>query len=389
MDKYPQFKPVVAHYSSVYLSLTKTWIYSQIVFLKLFSPVIITKRIENYNIFPVERIYPLYDGKGFAARCYLEFTRMISGYYPFFLKQLKNDNAVLLHSHFGYDGYEMLPLKRKLGIPMITTFYGVDVSMYPKQKPIWRGRYKKLFNEGEIFLVEGKHMKESLVELGCPREKILVQHLGIDTDKFKFIPRVLAKDGKVKILVAGSFREKKGIPYAMEAFARVKEVYDNIEMTLIGDSGGSPAEANEKKKIVDVINKHNLHESVRMLGYQPHYVFLDEIEKHHIFLSPSVHASDGDTEGGAPVSIIEASASGMPILSTLHCDIPDVVIDGKSGFLVPERDIPSLTERLEYLIKNHEMWGKLGENGHKHINENYNIYTQAERLENIYQDVIG
>lgn len=80
------------------------------------------------------------------------------------------------------------------------------------------------------------------------------------------------------------------------------------------------------------------------MGYQPHSVFLREVERHHIFLSPSVHVSNGDSEGGVPVSLIEASTSGMPILSTNHCDIPEVIVDGQSEYLVPERDVRALTE---------------------------------------------
>ena len=95
--------------------------------------------------------------------------------------------------------------------------------------------------------------------------------------------------------------------------------------------------------------------------------------KHHIFLSPSIHASNGDTEGGAPVAIIETSTSGMPIISTYHCDIPEVVIDEKSGYLMPERDVDALAERLEFLITNSGIWKQMGQKGREHIEENYNI----------------
>src|SRR3990170_931715 len=146
---------------------------------------------------------------------------------------LSREKPVLLHSHFGYDGYDMLPLKRKLRIPMVTTFYGLDLSLIPKSKPVWREKYKKLFNEGEMFLVEGSHMRECLIELGCPEGKARVQHLGIDLKQIAFIPRKIGNDGKVKILVSGSFIEKKGIPYALEAFARVKLKHKNIEINAI------------------------------------------------------------------------------------------------------------------------------------------------------------
>lgn len=378
-------KPVIAHCSNIYLSLTKTWIYSQIIYLKHFTPVIITHKKENFKLFRVDRIYSLDDDKGFIGKFYNQRFRRYVGYYPYFYTMLKKENAVLMHSHFGYHGYEMLYLKRKLKIPMVTTFYGVDLSLVPQRSPEWIKRYKELFEDGEVFLIEGNHMKECLVELGCPAEKTRVQHLGVDPEQIRFAPRKIGNDGKVRILVAGSFREKKGIPYALEAFARLTKMYKNVELTLIGDSGGDPREESEKRKIMKIIDENRLGNSLRILGYQPYSVFLEEIMNHHILLSPSVRSSDGDTEGGAPVSIIEASASGMPVVSTYHCDIPEVLLDGKSGFLVPERDIHALTERLEYLVNHHEIWENMGLAGRRHIEKEYNVVKQVEKLEGIYR----
>ena len=124
------------------------------------------------------------------------------------------------------------------------------------------------------------------------------------------------------------------------------------------------------------------------MGYQPFSVFIKELYKHHIFLSPSIQALNGDTEGGVPVSIIEASASGMPILSTTHCDIPEVVINGKSGYLVPETDTNILAEKLEFLISHPHIWPKMGQVGREHIEKNYDVVTQVQKLEEIYDKAI-
>lgn len=133
-------------------------------------------------------------------------------------------------------------------------------------------------------------------------------------------------------------------------------------------------EREKKEKILITIKKYELNDCVKMMEYQPHSIFLREVERHHIFLSPSVHAGDGDTEGGIPVSIIEASASGMPILSTNHCDIPrEAVMDGKNGYLVPERNVDALTEKLEFLVSNPSIWEKMGEERRKYVEKNYNI----------------
>ena len=111
----------------------------------------------------------------------------------------------------------------------------------------------------------------------------------------------------LRVLIAGSFREKKGIPYALEALGRLQQEIP-LEITIIGDAS-ERGEA-EKLQILDTIKTHNLWPKTRMLGYQPHAILLEEAYRHHIFLSPSVTASDGDTEGGLPVSIIEMAATG-------------------------------------------------------------------------------
>ena len=95
-----------------------------------------------------------------------------------------------------------------------------------------------------------------------------------------------------------------------------------------------------------MIEKYNLRSKVRLLGYQPFSVMLEEAYGHHIFLSPSVTASDGDTEGGAPVGIIEMTASGMPVISTTHCDIPEVIQNGVTGLLAEERDVEGLIDNV-------------------------------------------
>jgi colanic acid/amylovoran biosynthesis glycosyltransferase len=227
-------------------------------------------------------------------------------------------------------------------------------------------------------------MKGSLVKLGCPEQKIIIQHLGIDLNKIKFMKRVPDKDGKIKILIAGRFCEKKGIPYGIEAIGRLKKDFGNIQITIIGGPDSSIEGKKEEKKILDMIDKYNLHENVKMMGYQPQHVFLRELYKNHILISPSIHAASGDSEGGAPVSIIEASASGMPVISTHHCDIPEVIIDKKTGYLVPERDVDALKERLKFLISHPEIWIKMGKEGRTHIQKNYNAMIQVEKLEQVY-----
>ena len=377
----------VAHSVRSYLFRTGSWIYAQISNLKKYQPLVITTRKRNLTIFPLEKIYSLSDLNGlnrFFQRQYAKFTNF---YYPFFLKVLKENQVLLLHSHFGNRGYFDLALKQKLKIPQVTTFYGHDVSLLPQEER-WRKRFKVFFEQGDLILAEGNYMKKTLLEMGCPDSKVRVQHLGIDCEKIPFIPRKMVDGQKVKILIAGTFREKKGITYALEAFARLVPKYKNIEVTLIGDAGRSQREINYKNEITTIIDSRNIVDKVNYLGFLPYPAFIEEAKNNHIFLSPSIHPSDGETEGGAPVALIEMSAYGMPIVSTFHCDIPEVVIDGESGFLVKEKDTNGLAERLEHLITHPELWESMGRTGRKHIEEEFNIVTQTAKLETFYDSLL-
>lgn len=385
-------KTVIHYIAGSYLSVTETWIYGQIKNLKRYQPIVYALKTENLNIYPTEKIRSLGlgDDLGDLSTFFNKGWNKLFNFYPGFLFFLMKDKPNLIHAHFGPSGYSFLRFKSIFKTSLITSFYGYDLSALPYQNDRWKLRYRKLFKRGELFLVEGHYMKKCLIELGCPREKIVVQHLGIDLDQIKFVPRKLKKSGKIGVLIAGSFREKKGVPYAVEAFGKVKQAHPHLklELTTIGDSMGTPREEREKEKILTIIKKYKLNNSIRMLGYQPYPVFLRELYKHHIFLSPSIHSSDGDTEGGAPVSIIEASASGTPVVSTTHCDIPEVVINKESGYLVPERDVDALTERLGFLVTHPDIWEEMGQKGREHIEKNYNITTQVQKLEEIYDMVV-
>lgn len=383
-------KTVIHYKAGSYLSVTETWIYGQIKNLKSYRPIVYATSIENLDIYPTEKIrsLELKRGLGNLTTFFNKGWNKVFNFYLFFAFFLIKDKPNLVHAHYGPAGYNFLRLKKLFNFPLITSFYGYDLSMLPYKSSEWKVRYRKLFQQGDHFLVEGSYMKKCLIELGCSKEKITVQHLGIDLDQVRFAPRRSVRNRETRILVAGSFREKKGISYAVEAFGKVREKHKSLRMTIIGDSTGAPREEKEKKKILAIVDKYRLNSYVKLIGYQPHLVFIKELYKHHIFISPSVHASDSDTEGGAPVSIIEASASGMPILSTNHCDIPEVVMDGESGYLVLEKNVDALTEKLEFLVSNPSIWEKMGDKGRKHIEKNYNITTQIQKLEEIYDLVV-
>jgi colanic acid/amylovoran biosynthesis glycosyltransferase len=226
-------------------------------------------------------------------------------------------------------------------------------------------------------------MGERVLALGCPQSKLRIHHLGVSVAEIAFQPRTWNRNEPLRVLIAASFREKKGIPYALEALGESQRKVP-LEITIIGDASRQSSSQAEKQKIIATIEKLQLQSKTRLLGYRPYPVFFEEAYKHHLFISPSITASDGDTEGGAPLGIIEMAATGMPVLSTTHCDIPSVIRHGVTGFLARERDIEGLIAGLDWWVERAPQWPSLLAAGRKHIEQEYDARRQGERLARIY-----
>ena len=370
-----RMKPVVAHSANPYLPATATWIYDQIRALKRYRPIVLTQTRQNLDRFPTETVLSAEDISS-ICRTTLRLIRKMRGTYAGYENWLREHNAALIHAHFGQEGYRCLSAKQRADIPLITTFYGLDVSALPRQKK-WQKRYKRLFAEGDLFLVEGPFMGEQLIALGCPANRVIVQHLGVDLEK---IPLRTDHTPKHPIVLTYSvFREKKGLKYAIRAFAKIAKKYPDAQLWMIGDGPLRP-------QLQAEIRNLNLENRVKILGLLPHPLALEELKRATILLYPSITASDGDTEGGAPVALIEAMAMGIPIVSSLHADIPEVVIDKTCGLLYPERDVAGLAEGLDTLLRSPEQFGRAGR---AHVEKQHNLEKQGKKLEVIYDRVTG
>ncbi|MCX9085639.1 MAG: glycosyltransferase [Candidatus Methanoperedens sp.] len=293
----------------------------------------------------------------------------------YFATIMKKNDIELIHAHFGGVGNFSLRLKKLLKKPLITSFYGHDASIADPTT------YTKLFNTEGVITVLSNDMKQDLIRLGCPEDKIIIHHLGVDLNKFAYYERHIEPSGKIKFLCVGRLVEKKGIICAIKAFSRLFTENRNIELRIIGDGP-------MKKQIEDLIQDLGLQNEVFLLGPQPHSMVIREMHRSHIFVLPSISARNDDKEG-TPTVLMEAQTSGMPVLSTYHAGIPEVVINGISGYLVKEKDINSLYEKMNYVTKHPELWSKLGKHGREHIEEKYNISKQVVILEEIYKIIVA
>jgi colanic acid/amylovoran biosynthesis glycosyltransferase len=185
-------------------------------------------------------------------------------------------------------------------------------------------------------------------------------------------------------LISGNFKEKKGIEYAIKALGILNKENSDLKLliTIIGDGV-------LKSHLHNCAQECGIDDLIEWTGYQPHEEFIRRLYENDIFCSPSVIAKDGDTEGGAPVSIIEAGASGLPTVSTFHADIPDVIVNGKTGLLVPEKDCKECAIALSILNNDPELRKKIGFSAKKYISDNYNAAIQGNELATVINRIVS
>lgn len=374
----------IIHLITPYLFHTGSWVYTQLSQLTNFGNVVFTYRKENVDQFPFEPVYSVSDFL-FYKRIIVKVYRKIFGdqYGLFFGRYIKKHKPLLFHAHMGYEAVRWFKLIKKSKLPLIVTFYGLDVSQLA-QIPYWKKKYQDIFAYGTYFLAEGSYLKKQLVDIGCPEEKVIIQHLGIELENYPV--KTLSNDiDKVSILQISTFREKKGIEYSLEAISLLKEKYPNLEFKIIG-SGDSEIST---KRIYEYAEKLKISDNIKFLGIKSHKDSIAEMYNSDIFLHPSVTASNGDNEGGAPVSVIEASAVQLPVVSTFHADIPEVIINNRTGILVEERNSRALAEALEKLINDPLLRFKYGAEGRRHIEANYNLSKQLSSQEQIYNRILN
>lgn len=295
--------------------------------------------------------------------------RKISGMKTFLNQKEEFD---VIHCHFGPTGEEFSFLKDISNAKFVTSFYGRDVSQVPAERP---GFYSDVFEKSDKILALTDNMREDLKQIGCKEEKIEKVPLGIDIDQFKFKAREKKEDEPYKILTIGRFVEKKGIKYGLEAVSQLKDKYE-IEYNIVGD--GELREEIEQK-----IKEENLEENVNLLGYVEYSELTEIMHENHVLLAPSVTAEDGDKEG-APMVIIEAQATGMPIISTKHSGIPEIVKKGESAYLAEEKDSEQLTEKLKNMLEESRDWKQKGLPGRKFIEATHTVEEMIENLESAY-----
>lgn len=306
----------------------------------------------------------------------LSLTLLFSSYALLMLKKEKSFDVI--HAHFGPNGKLAIFLK-DLGLidgKVITAFHGFDISAYLKSHS--RNTYDYLFKNGDLFLPISDRWRKKLLELGTPSQKIAIHRMGIDLSSFSYT--VKEKREKMILLTVGRFVEKKGIKYAILAAKPLLKKYEYLEYYLVGDG---PL----RSEIETLIKSAGLGKRIKLFGWQKQGDVKKIMQESDILIAPSVTSENGDQEG-IPVTIMEAMAVGLPVVSTKHSGIPELVKEQKSGILVAERNVQELRKAMEFLIKNPKERMEMGKMGRRIVEEEFNIKKLNKNLLKLYQNLL-
>ncbi|MEM6252983.1 MAG: glycosyltransferase [Cyanobacteria bacterium P01_D01_bin.156] len=285
----------------------------------------------------------------------------------------------IIHCHFGMYGLLGVDLK-DLGLidgKVITSFHGIDIHVYPKQ--CGPSVYQRLFNQGDFFTVNSDFTKDCLIRLGCPENKITKLPVGLRTQLYSHVINKIST-GIVQLLTVARLTEKKGIEYSIRAVYHLYQRFPNIRYDIVG-------EGPLQNSLTQLISDLNAESYIHLVGLCNQVELRQRYANTDIFILASITATDGDMEGQGLV-LQEAQASGIPVISTWHNGIPEGILVNQSGFLVPERDVEALTERLAYLIAHPKQRQQMGATGQTFVRHAFDINNLNQQLLNLYENLL-
>lgn len=384
---------------------SSTWVYNQVVNLQQngYNPLVISPTPINPLKKFLKNKYRLYDDYSNKIEIYKNTSVIRPGYFKvpnnifvgFTFSQLEKclyrfkslTDIKLIHAHFGQNGAAAINLKKKLRVPLITSFYGYDSGRLGKKfKPF----YKELIEEGDIFLALSEDMKVDLLNLGFPEKKIMIHHLGIEFSEFNYIKKpYLEENGKINLLTVARLDEVKGIQYVLLGLSDFLKKYPIMQNRIKYLILGGGVYENKLKKLVTNLSLTSQVEFMNnLICKNSRELVKNAMNECDIFCLCSFVAPNGAKEG-TPVVLMEAQACGKPCISTYHAGIPEIVINKKTGILVNEKSINEISNAIELLSFDSSLRNKYGENAYNHIKNEFNNDIQMKKLFDLYDSLIN
>jgi colanic acid/amylovoran biosynthesis glycosyltransferase len=367
--------PVVAIFRAPIFNASETFIRTHAASLRRFRPLVIG--LEDKGNVPSslrERII--------LADSALERLRFrMFGPTRALIDRIRVHAPAILHAHFGSDGLAALPLARLLGIPLVTTLHGYEVSL-SKACLLTSGRLswtryalhgRRLMAEGDLFVAVSEALRRRAIDRGYPPERTIVHYNGVDLRRFG-APNAGPRPGL--ILHVARLVEKKGTSLLVRAFARVRAARSDARLMIAGEG---PLRPRLERQVAEL----GLEESVAFLGHRSEAEVANLMGRAWLLAAPSITASDGDAEG-LPTAVVEAAAASLPVVVSDHSGTPEAVADGRSGFVVPEGDADALARRILDLLASQRLRAVMASGAREIAEERFDAVRQTGVLEDHY-----
>jgi colanic acid/amylovoran biosynthesis glycosyltransferase len=363
------------------LPFTQTFIPAQVSALRKFDPVYVgLDRVANGRVLE-SRSCVLVEHRTITSRLQKAFYKM-TGMAPGFHRDIAAFKPSLLHAHFVMDGIHALRIATSLSLPLVVTIHAPLPTSFGKALPrksfehmIYSLRLATLWKRAAIFICVSDFIRQRALELGYPSDKLRVHYIGIDRRLFK--PSDTVRDPRM-VLFVGRLVERKGVRYLIEAMADVMKEVPDAHVVIIG---------NGPERVALERLSQDLGVNAKFLGALSDPEMREWLSRARVFAGPSMMASDGEPEALGTV-FAEAQATGLPVVSCLHGGIPEVVLDGKTGLLAPERDSKAVARHVLRFLQDDIFWQACSNQAIRWIEERFDLVKQTQELEQIYSSLL-
>ncbi|HTS88502.1 MAG TPA: glycosyltransferase [Gemmatimonadales bacterium] len=359
----------VALFNTHFLPYSQTFVYEEIRRHTRYTVEVFCRTRELADRFPFEPVHvggPLYA-----------LTRRSGA----FDARFREAGFALVHAHFGVGAVYAHPFARRHRLPLVVTFHGYDVPVLASPTR-WLPRHLRyallgphVLRDMTLGLCASADLRNLLEAHGVPAERLRVHRLGIDLERFA---RGARTPNRFDVIMIGRLVPKKGFRYGLEAFAAVARTHPALRLTIVG-------EGPEHGALQRVARSLGLADRVAFTGAVAPARVASLLAASHVLLAPSVTEWSGNRESGLIVAK-EASACETVPIGTLHGGIPEIIEDGETGFLVAERDVASMAERLERLTRDPALRDRLGRAASAKMRREYDNVERVRALEERYDE---
>lgn len=377
---------VVASYCTTFLKREMLHIYRQVTALQRYDTFVMTKKLQNTDRFPFRdvelipqpHINPFRHG-------WLKFVQrrppiVYRGEYQMLAKLLERRGADLMHIYFGHTGVHLLPFIERWDKPCVVSFHGADVALKRDIRD-YGTKLQDLFAAVPLVLARCQSLADRLVSLGCPPERLRISRTGVPLKEFPYVRREAPVDGRWRFLQACRLIPKKGVATTLCAFAIFQKEFPNAELSIAG-KGPLQGHLEELAEELGIAGKVHFHGFVTQAQLRELYAAA------HVFVHPSETPPDQNQEG-IPNSVLEAMSTGLAVLGTRHGGIPEAIENGRSGWLVNERDFEALAIAMKGIARSPDAFREMGLLGSEFVSAHFEQSAQVRQLESYYDEAVA